>query len=383
MCSSLEPVPRGRRRVVAPRLTNDGLALGRARDNAETEMRGEGWCRTLVLAALCAAVSPIPALAQSDAPSVPAPHDGLERARELYKRGVEHVKRSEWAEALAAFEKSAELNQHATTSFNIAACQRALGNYTLAKAAFARALAQDDAGVGQLAGSLREEARALAQQIDALLAHAVIELEPKQALISIDGRPLAAAGKRGQLPVLVAGVEAPGRGRPPPAAKFEVELNPGTHVMTFSRTGFDDAVVHREFRPGSRTKLRIELARLPATLRISSNVEGALVHVNGADVGPVPVDVLRPAGTHEILVFKEGYDPFSATVQVRAGELSAQRATLNRETRSITSRWWFWTAAAAVVVGGVVTTYALTRPDPAPPDYDGGNTGWVVRPAFH
>ena len=36
-------------------------------------------------------------------------------------------------------------------------------------------------------------------------------------------------------------------------------------------------------------------------------------------------------------------------------------------------------ASGAVVVGTVLTTYALTRPDPTRPPVDGGGLGWAVR----
>lgn len=322
----------------------------------------------------------LPALADPEPEPTGEADPKLQRARELYQKGVGHVKRQEWSEALAAFEDSARHNPHATTTFNVGACERALGNYTRARVAYKQALEQGRANPGQLADSLSAEATAVMQQLESLLARAIVHLEPKEARISVDGRPLALEGKKGARPVLVAGVERPNLGKPAPAAEFEIVLNPGVHVITISRKGFGDAVVNKSFAPGSTTDLPISLSRLPATLRISSNVDGALVRVDEVDMGPTPVDVLRPPGLYRIAVEKKGYDPFEASVSVRAGELSAQRVTLRPESRPITKTWWFWTAAAAVVVGGVVTTYVLTRPDPEPPPYERGNTGWLAEP---
>lgn len=328
---------------------------------------------------------PLQVLAQGEpeAPpsSEPAPDPKLVRARELYQKGVDHVKRQEWSEALSAFEDSARHNPHAQTTFNVGACERALGNYTRARVAYKQALAQGRGTPGQLSESLTAEATAVTQQLEGLLARAIVRLTPKEARISVDGRPLALEDKKGSRPVLVAGVERPNLGRAAPAAEFEIVMNPGAHVITISRKGFGDAVVNKSFAPGSTTDLPISLSRLPATLRISSNVDGALVRVDDVDMGPTPVDVLRPPGLHRIAVEKKGYDPFEASVSVRAGELSAQKVTLRPESRPITKTWWFWTAAAAVVVGGVVTTYVLTRPDPEPPPYERGNTGWLAEPS--
>src|SRR5262245_55054923 len=109
-------------------------------------LRGRA-CVSVSMLALALAL-PRSALAQP-APSASgelpaaAPEDPkVERARELYKSGIEDVKRERWSEALSAFESSAELRPHATTTFNIAACERALGHYTRAREILRQALDQ-------------------------------------------------------------------------------------------------------------------------------------------------------------------------------------------------------------------------------------------------
>ncbi len=313
--------------------------------------------------------------------AAPEPVDPqLESARKLFLEGVSHVKREEWAEALAAFERSTQARPHATTTFNIAACERALGQYTRAQRSFERALGEAREHPDQLSGSLVAEAKALSSQIDQALARAEVTLDPPNAAIAVDGRPLSFSAS-GAKPVAVAGVLNPGPGKPPPAKSFVLILNPGVHILTLSRKGYGEAVVNRSFRAGSRTELSLELAKLPATIRVSSNVDRALVRVDGIDMGPAPIDVHRPAGTYPVVVFRRGYDDYEGSVSVRAGEEITFRAKLKPESRPITKEWWFWTAAVAVVAGGALATYALTRPEPEPPPYDGGNTNWVARPA--
>ena len=53
-------------------------------------------------------------------------------------------------------------------------------------------------------------------------------------------------------------------------------------------------------------------------------------------------------------------------------------AELPEERIPLTKRWWFWTGAAAIVGAGVLVTYFATRPDPPPPPYETGSTGWLV-----
>ena len=310
-----------------------------------------------------------------------APEDPkVVQARELYLRGVTHVKRQEWSEALAAFERSSAVRPHATTTFNIGVCERALGNYTRARGIFQRALEQGAARPDTLAESLQTEAKALIDQIDRSLVRVAVTLEPAHASLAVDGRPLRRAPAADKL-VLVAGVEPPGPGVRPPSGRFELVMNPGAHVITISRQGYADAVVRKSFAPGDKKTLDLRLERLPATLRVSANVEDALVSVSDVDVGPVPVEVRRPAGSYRVIVQKDGFEPYEASVSMRAGQESSLSASLRPEERALTQEWWFWAGAAAVVATGVVVTYVLTRPEPEPPPYDGGSTGWVVRPS--
>lgn len=302
----------------------------------------------------------------------------LRQARESYLEGVSLVQSARWAEALSRFEQSASLRVHATTLFNIGACERALGRYTRSRAWLLRALERGETNPDELPENLGAEARAFVEQIERLLVRIEVTLEPIDAAIAVDGRRLEADRFSADPHVLVAGTGEPGPGTPLLQARFELIADPGAHVLTLSRKGFGDAVVNRTFLPGARTALRLELARLPATLHVASDRDGAIVTVGDSDVGPVPADVLRPGGVYSVVVRKPGYVPYEANVTLRAGEELNLTARLAPETVPVTKRWWFWTGAAVVVGGGIALTYALTRPEPQPPPYDGGNRNWVV-----
>jgi len=141
-------------------------------------------------------------------------------------------------------------------------------------------------------------------------------------------------------------------------------------------------VVNQTFTPGSRRPLRIQLDRLPARLHIDASVPEALVTFDGRDLGPTPLDIARPAGTYPFLVEKEGYEPYRSSVDVGPGQRLTIEAPLQPATTSVFETWWFWTAAAATIAGGVTVTYFATRPEPEPPPYDGGTTGWVIQSSF-
>ncbi|KYF48394.1 hypothetical protein BE08_26645 [Sorangium cellulosum] len=319
---------------------------------------------------------PAPAAAESSATESSA---NVEEARRLFMAGVALVKKTAWAEALAAFERSAALRPHPVTTFNVAACQRAMGQYARARQTFSLALQMDaDAGGEALSGSIAAEIRGYIAEIDGLLAKAAIRLTPADTAIAIDGRPLQRLPDGDARPRLAAGLRSPGPGEPPPSGRFEVVLEPGVHVLTLSRPGYADRVVRRTFAPGSSSSLELDLDRLPATLRISANRARAAVSVDGIDVGVAPVELTRPAGTYHVVVRKQGFIPYETRVAVRPGEQARLNAALPEERPLLLERWWFWAAAGSVVTGAILVTYAATRPDPERPPLNGGGLDWVI-----
>ncbi len=328
-----------------------------------------------------------PAVARADdaaAPNAPAaqPADDTKRteARRLFGEGVEHVKKFQWAEALGAFERSHALVPNANTSLNVGVCERALGRYVRARQSLRRALDENDAGGSVLSPTSLADAKAYLEQIDGLVVRARLTVKPADAALSIDGRPLAkvAAGER---TIFAAGIAPAGPGSRVPAETFEVVLDPGNHVFVLARPGFSDAVVNRTLAPGSSSDLVLELEKLPATLKVSSSIDGAIVQVAEVDVGPVPVDVLRPAGRYPVIVRKEGYVPYETSLTVRPGEEAKIDAILAPESLNVAEQWWFWTSIVGGLGTAAVVTYFAVRPEPDPPPYDGGSSGWVVQPS--
>jgi hypothetical protein len=297
-----------------------------------------------------------------------------DEARRLFGVGVDAVKRFQWADALTAFEKSHALVPNATTSLNIGVSERSLGHYVRSKRALGRALEEHRAAGGTvLSPSSVADAEGYLKEIDGLLARATVTVKPEGSNIVVDGRPLTKEGR-----AFAAGIEAPGKGAPAPAGKFDLVLDPGNHVFVLTRKGFSDAVVNRTFAPGATLDLVLELDKLPATIKVSAEVEGAIVRVGRTDVGPAPVDVLRPAGTYPVTVSKEGFVTYETTLTVKAGEEAKIDAVLPKKKLAVEEEWWFWVSIAGAVGTAATITYFAVRPEPDPLPYDGGNTGWVV-----
>lgn len=317
--------------------------------------------RPLLLATSLVALAP--GLAHADTRNGAAEDPSVLQARDDFVHGATFVKNLQYADALIAFEHSAKLRPHAATTYNIGVCQRAMGRYTLARSTFEASLEQDRAADGsQLSETLRSETAAFVNEIDHVLANLTITLNPADAAIAVDGRPLERASDAGAMPTLVAGTRPAGKGEPPPSPTFDVVVDPGAHVLTLSRKGFADVVINRSLLPGSKTGLKLELDRLPASFHFASDRDGATVAIDAVDVGVVPVDVTRPAGRYLVAVRKSGFVAYESQVVAQPGERIDLMANLKQERPAITTRWWFWTAAVVVVAGAAVGTYYATRP---------------------
>lgn len=305
--------------------------------------------------------------------------DDTEQAREAFRQGSSLAKDAQWGAALAAFERSAKLRPSAGTTYNIAVCERALGQYVRARRTFQRALDERRSETDLPESSVADIKRFLAE-IDGLVGAIDIALAPADAAVAVDGQPLEnASGKADAVPTLLAGTLPAGPGRPPPAGKFRVVVDPGAHVFVVSREGFADAVKTITVRPGEKTTLDLTVERLPASLTVSANQKDAVVAVNALDVGVAPIELSRPAGKYHVVVRRPGFIPYEVDAALQPGQKTELRAKLEPEKPSLLSRWWFWTAAGVVLAGAAVTTYAVTRPEPERPPVDGGGLGWAAR----
>ena len=103
--------------------------------------------------------------------------------------------------------------------------------------------------------------------------------------------------------------------------KLLTDLPLGTWQATFSMPGFRETTI--QFTLKDRTPVQAEARLLSdtATVKITANVEGAAVKVNGAARGVAPCTVERvPAGEIEITASAPGYADFTMRGRVGEGE---------------------------------------------------------------
>ncbi len=290
------------------------------------------------------------------------------RARESFAEGNRLVREERWSEALAAFERARKDRAHASTSFNVGVCLRALGRYSGAARSFHEAIARDGEN-HELAPGAAEQAKIYETEMRAAVGYIALELEPADATIIVDGRALERDGDR-----FVLG-EPTTTAAPLPSGKGLLELDPGRHIVQLAAVGFSRVALPLEVRTGATLAAPLSLAKLPAEIVFVSTPLAAAVRVEGVDVGATPLRIERPPGTYKVLLAREGYVPYAATIKVAPGDKATVRAELAADKPSIFTRWWFWSGVGVVVAGAAVTTYALTR-EPAP--LTGGGLGWVA-----
>ena len=279
----------------------------------------------------------------------------------------------QWAEALSTFQEVARIHSHPVVTFNVGLCERALGRYTRARATFARVL--EASQQGNVVGAVVAEASDYEREIDGLLVHLRLTLSPQPGThLSVDGRSLSADGPARY----VAGLAQDGADDRPLESTFEIVLDPGTHIFHASREGYTDVVLNRSFSPAQNGDLQIDLERLPARVHVASSVERATVLMNGLLIGETPLDATRPPGRYRLEVRRPGFLPYETTVSLDAGGRADLTARLSPVSMPMTSKWWFWAGSVAIVATGALVTYALTRPTPEPPPYNGGGAGWVA-----
>ncbi|MGI9175935.1 MAG: serine/threonine-protein kinase, partial [Rhodothermales bacterium] len=119
-----------------------------------------------------------------------------------------------------------------------------------------------------------------------------------------------------------------------PLAAFEVPS--GSLDVRVQKTGhalFDTTLV---LAPEEAENLAVALHPNPVPLgrlRVRSDPDSATVLLGGKRVGETPYDAPVTVGRYPIVVQKEGYEPYRAEADVRAGATAALEATLERKER--------------------------------------------------
>ncbi len=110
-----------------------------------------------------------------------------------------------------------------------------------------------------------------------------------------------------------------------------LSFDEGSYQARFVLPGYNDATVNFSVGAGASQTVTATLQAQAGGLSVRANVGGALVFVNGQQVGSIPngsgrLDIGNlPSGTHELVVISPGFRTFLQEFQVRAGQTTEVR----------------------------------------------------------
>ena len=281
-----------------------------------------------------------------------------------FDRGVALYKARKYEDALAEFFQSNRLVRNNNVILNIARCYEQLGRFDEAYRYYAEYVeGAPEGAVRRIAeeGIARLSPRVALLRVDSkpqganvyigrkdLGAHGVtprtLALPPgaTQVILELPGHEDAArevtlskgsAAETGAVElrfitgkVVMAGTPAGAEvrvnrtdGEPACRLPCTLELAPGTQLIRVQAEGFLPAQLPVELAADATVELSTDLSALPpakGSLRITSNHEGALVEIDGREVGFTPVVIEQPVGVHRVLVTMPDMRPFAQDVSI-------------------------------------------------------------------
>jgi hypothetical protein len=257
-----------------------------------------------------------------------------ESAKEAYELGRLLLNNHDPAAALTKFQRAYDLSKDSRLLFNMAICARDMRAYARMQVFLLRykELASD------LSSDEKADIEAALSTIRRLVGAVRLEVNEPDASVALDGVTV---------------------GNTPLPAALVVDL--GEHRVRVSKPGFESVEKAFETTGGSEDKLKILLVPRATAAHLTVVVEqGAMVAVDGRQIGLGPYDGKLAPGTHELRVTSPGKTPYQSSVELREGEARTLQVTLVSEVKATT---WPWIAGGvAVGAGALVGGYFLLRP---------------------
>ncbi len=245
--------------------------------------------------------------------------------------------------AIAEFEASYALDPIALTRLNIGQCYRQLERYDEAIAEYRRYLAE----ATDVSRERREQVEVTIRDLVGLVATITLQVEPAGAAIRVDGRDVGAAP-----------LSAP------------LRLGAGRRVVEVTADGYRTVRQDLLVAGGEVRTVEIQLpAANTGTVHVISTPEGAVVRIDGEEVGPTPLQRVLQSGGHVIEAQSEGFRLYRQSLTLAPLQDLHLQLQLELDTGpGVTGEWWFWTVVGAgavgLVVGAVFLGIWLNPPQP-------------------
>jgi hypothetical protein len=100
-----------------------------------------------------------------------------------------------------------------------------------------------------------------------------------------------------------------------------LSLAAGEHILIVRRLGFSDYTRRVTLQQGKPSEVSVTLEAVAGVVGVTSDVPGSTVTINGQPKGAAPLsNVLLKPGAYELVVSKEGFEPETKTLLVKAGK---------------------------------------------------------------
>ena len=186
-------------------------------------------------------------------------------------------------------------------------------------------------------------------------ATAEIKLEPSVK----NGKLTVKANGGTEAVVFVDGVEA----GPPP---WTGDVKEGKHTVEIRARGFVTETRSETVEYKGTTVIEVTLRPEQGKVRIETDKPENAIMIDGNKVGNGMWEGILPAGGHQLVVTRDGAQPFQSDLAVQTDQTRTVKVSLQSKGGT---PWWVWAGAGVLIVGGGVATYFLTKPkteDPTP-----------------
>ncbi|MEM9696737.1 MAG: PEGA domain-containing protein, partial [Myxococcota bacterium] len=256
------------------------------------------------LSAASARAQPQPSSPATTAPppaDVPPAAPALSEYERHMRNGVTLFRDENWDGAIAEFEAAYRAEPKGSPLINLALTHKRLNNPAKAIEVLKTSLRKhrDTMPPDQIAAAERE-----IQEMTALLAYLSIEVEPKNARVTVDDRPLSAEKRQ----------------RP-------VALSPGTRVIRVEQAGFRSLERRVRIASGRSNKpLRIKLEPMVGRLKVVAEAPDWTIEVDGKDVAQGRWEGTLAPGIHVVRVIRDTeFDRLDIAVAAGADHVVEQK----------------------------------------------------------
>ena len=155
----------------------------------------------------------------------------------------------------------------------------------------------------------------------------------------------------------------------------QYKLSTGEHKVKVEKSGYATFTKTITIKPGETTSVKATLTPLKATLKITSKPSGAKVYINGTYKDETPLTLELEPGTYTIKLTKDGYEDYTVTIELQAGEtkeitaqLKEKPTTTTQATTSSTTTTTSNPATSTTTSSPESTTVSTSESIPEPPE---------------